>query len=60
VRRSRARWRYRGKESRCKRRFLDTGIVQKDMNAQYGGSPQTYASASRITVGTCFGFPCFY
>ena len=32
--------------------FLDTGIVQKNMNAHYSGSPQTYASAlaTRITV----------
>lgn len=32
--------------------FLDTGIVQKNMNAHHSGSPQTYASAlaTRITV----------
>jgi hypothetical protein len=32
--------------------FLDTGMITKNIDALYGGSPQTYASelASRITV----------
>jgi hypothetical protein len=32
--------------------FLDTGMLTKNVNALYGGSPQTYASnlATRITV----------